>query len=175
MNNIPVTDESESDIPGKVYFLILIFSFVWLVMIFLIPLLMYSGGLPAKISAYGYQFFSTVCHQQDERSFHLFEHKLGVCSRCVSVYSGFFLGAALYPLKYRLNNISTPSVFLLIFAVTLMMFDVLFDVSGIAANTFYSRSVTGFIVGFVLPYYLIPGFIKFFTEVHSFLRNKFST
>jgi uncharacterized membrane protein len=175
MSSISEKEDSGSDIPKKVYLMILSISFIWLVLIIFIPMLMYSGGLSAKISSYGYQFFSTVCHQQDERSFHLFEHKLAVCSRCVSIYAGFFLGTALYPLKFRLNNFITPSVWILILAVSLILIDVILDITGIFANTFYSRSVTGFITGFVLPLYLIPGFVKFFSEVYSFLRNKAST
>ncbi len=175
MIKFPANDSPGSDIPKKVYFIILIFSFLWLIIIFMIPVLMHAGGFPAEISEFGYRFFSTVCHQQDERSFHIFEYKLGVCSRCVSIYAGFFLGTVLYPLKYKLGNSDTPSLWILLSASMLLLLDVLLDSAGIVSNSFFSRSVTGFIIGTVLPLYLIPGFVKFFCEVHSFLRNKVST
>lgn len=167
--------ESETDVSNKVYFTILTLSFIWLVMIFLVPVLEDSGGVPEKISSLIYLFFSKVCHQQDERSFHLLEHKLGVCSRCTFIYAGFFAGTALYPLKYRLSNTNTPALWILICAVIVLFADVALDSAGISANTFSSRSVTGFIIGIVLPLYLIPGFVKFFSEVLTFLRNKVST
>ena len=167
-------DIPEYEISKKVYFIILVFSFLWLLMIFLTPLLQHAGGFPEKLSDFGYLFFSKVCHQQEERSFHLFESKLGVCSRCVFIYAGFFLGTAYYPLKYRLSNIYPPSVWILIAAVLLLSIDVVLDNTGIIPNSFLSRSVTGSIIGFVLPLYIIPGFVKFFCEIFSFLRNKFS-
>ena len=166
---------SEIDVSTNADFTIFTMSLIWLAVIFLVPVLMDYGGVPEKISSYIYLFFSKVCHQQDERSFHLLDHKLGVCSRCTLIYAGFFLGTALYPLKYSLSNSNTPALWILITAVIILFADVALDSAGISANTFSSRSVTGFIIGFVLPLYLIPGFVKFFSEVFTFLRNKVST
>ena len=173
-----ITFENNIDIDyklaKKVYFSIFAITSFWLLMIFLAPLFLELGGVFSKISSLIYVFFSKVCHQDDSRSFHLLEHKLGVCSRCVWIYIGFFIATSLYPLKYKLNNSITPSVWFLIFAAVLLFLDVLFDKIGVLENTFLSRSVTGFIIGFVLPFYIIPGFVKFFYEIHSFLRNKAS-
>lgn len=158
----------------KIYFIILIFSFFWLVLIFLAPLFLMIGGSFGNISSFIYLFFSKVCHQNEGRSFHIFEHKLGVCSRCVSVYTGFFLGVLLYPLKYKFNNINAPSILYLLIPITLLFIDVILDSFGIMKNTFFTRSVTGLLLGVALPLFIIPGFVKFFYEVHSFLRNKVS-
>lgn len=155
-----------------VYYVILGFSFLWLSLILLAPLLANSGGFPEKISSYIYLFFSKVCHQQDERSFHFFEHRLGVCSRCVWIYAGFLAGCIIYPLKYKLTNVSPPSLIFLVIALAFLLLDVILDSFGVLTNTFLTRSVTGFLIGAVLPLYIIPGFIKFFDEVNSFLRNK---
>jgi uncharacterized membrane protein len=170
--NIPMVDYS---LAKKIYYTILWFGFFWVLLIFLAPLFMELGGVFEKISSIIYIFFSKVCHQSDERSFHFLEHRLGVCSRCVWIYTGFFLGTVLYPLKYKLNNTNPPSVWILGTAFLILMSDVIFDISGILNNTFLSRSLTGFVMGFVLPFYIIPGFVKFFYEVHSFLRKKIST
>ncbi len=164
----------DTHLAKKIYYIFLIFSFIWLTMIFLAPLFMSMGGAFEKISSVLYLFFSKVCHQQDNRSFHLFDHTLGVCSRCVWIYGGFFIGSALYPIKFKLNNTSPASVWFLIFPVITLMLDVIFDSLGIISNTFFTRSVTGFLVGFALPFYLIPGFVKFFYEINSYLRNKVS-
>ncbi|MEP7146097.1 MAG: DUF2085 domain-containing protein [bacterium] len=157
-----------------VYIIFLIFSFIWLLMIFLAPLFISMGGIFEQVSSVLYLFFSGVCHQQDIRSFHLLDHKLGVCSRCCWIYGGFFIGTVLYPLKFRLNNIKPISVWFLVFPVIALMLDVIFDSLAILPNTFFTRSVTGFLIGIVLPFYLIPGFLKFFYEINSYLRNKVS-
>jgi uncharacterized membrane protein len=151
--------KADSGLAKKVYFIILTFSLIWLVMIFLAPLIMNSGELPSRISSFIYVFFSKVCHQEDSRSFHLAGHKLAVCSRCVWIYAGFFIGVLIYPFKYKLNNISPPSVWLLIIAIFFLICDVLSDSLGIIENTYLSRSLTGFLIGIVLPLYLLPGFI----------------
>ena len=66
-----------------------------------------------------------------------------------------------------------PLVYLFVAAIILFL-DVMLDTAGIISNTFFSRSATGFLMGFILPFYIIPGFIKFFDEVNSFVRNKLS-
>ena len=93
---------NDDNISKKVYYIILIFSFLWLLLIFLAPVLKDMGGIFADISSYLYMFFSPVCHQEDARSFHIFSEKIGVCSRCLWIYSGFTAGTVLYPLKYKL-------------------------------------------------------------------------
>lgn len=156
----------------KIYLAILFFTGIWLILIFLAPFLSESNGFFKSVSTFIYLFFSKVCHQDDVRSFHLFGHNLGVCSRCVWVYTGFFIGTVIYPLKYKLNNINPPSVFFLFIAVFILMTDVILDSAGILYNTFFTRSMSGFIIGFTLTLYIIPGFIKFFYEVQTFLKNK---
>lgn len=163
-----------NNLSRKVYFTFFIFSLAWLLLIFIAPAFAALGGSFESVSSYIYLFFSKVCHQSEDRSYHMFEHMLGVCSRCVWIYVGFFLGISFYPLKYKLNNTDLPPMLYLFVASVILLLDVLFDMLGIFSNTFFSRSVTGFLIGFVLPFYLLPGFVKFFDEVHSFVRNKLS-
>ena len=174
MQNFQDNPKVDYHLARKVYFIILFFSLIWLLLVFAAPVLAASGGVYSDISSYIYIFFSSVCHQDDLRSFHIFGYELAVCSRCVSIYTGFFFGAVLYPVKFRLNNVIPPSVWFLIAALLLMLIDVLLDNSGYWSNTFLTRSLTGFVMGIVLPFYLIPGFVKFYYEVHSFLRKKIS-
>jgi len=164
----------DHNLSKKVYFTFFTFSLIWLLLIFLAPLFASLGGMFEKISSYIYIFFSKVCHQNEDRSFHLFEHMLGVCSRCVWIYVGIFIGTSFYPLKYRLNNTNLPSLVYLFVAAIILLLDVMLDAIGILPNTFFSRSATGFLIGFVLPFYIIPGYVKFFDEVHSFVRSKLS-
>lgn len=170
----PENPQIELNLAKKVYFTFLAFSFIWILLIFLAPILAVSDGITGKFSDFIYIFFSGVCHQDIERSFHVSGHILGVCSRCVMVYIGFFIGVLVYPFIYKLNNSDQPNLLLLFFFTFLLFLDVFLDMTDILKNTFFSRSVTGFLIGLVLPFYLIPGFVKFFYEINSFLRSKMS-
>ena len=167
-----IPEEAQSKL---VYCFILLFSFIWLVLISLAPLLTGLEGHYEKTGSLIYFFFSKTCHQEDARSFHLFGEKMAVCSRCLGIYAGFFIGTCLYPWKFKLNNIIPPSVYFLIIAIVLLIIDVILDQFNLLKNTFASRSITGFIAGVILPFFIIPGFVRFYYEVESFLRNKVST
>ncbi|HMQ69720.1 MAG TPA: DUF2085 domain-containing protein [Ignavibacteria bacterium] len=173
--NFSENEYIDSVFSKKIYLIILLFTTLWVLLIFLAPFLMATGETGEKISSVIYLFFSKVCHQDDGRSFHMFGHILGVCSRCVWIYSGFFTGILSYPLIKKINNVKLPSVWFLIIPVVILGADVFADITGILKNTFFSRSVTGFIIGFTLVFFLYPGFLKFFYEVNLFLKNKLST
>ena len=130
------------------------------------------GGTFAKISFFIYYFFSPVCHQLDDRSFHIFGYELAVCSRCASIYVGFLLGTLFYPMKFKLTNTELPPVWFLMLPVVLLCIDVFADVLGIFKNTFGTRTISGAYIGFVLPFFLIPGFVKFFNDTANYITNK---
>jgi len=91
----------------------------------------------------------------------------------MSIYLGFLFAVILYPIKYKLNNIQMPSIWVLLIPVFLIASDALFDLFGIFANSFLTRSITGAIAGFALPFFLIPGFVKLVSDVSkNFLRKQ---
>jgi len=167
------SSEAEISFSKKIYFLILNFSIIWIILIIAAPLLFNFGGIFKIPSEYLYLFYSKTCHQFESRSFFLYGVPLAVCSRCFMIYAGFLTGVIVYPFKYNYDNISVPGLSLLFIAVILISADVLLDMTGIFHNTFLTRSVTGFIIGIVLPIYLIPGIVRFSNEVFSFLKNKY--
>jgi len=156
----------------KVYFAILIFIIIWNSLIFAAPLLIDKGGIFTLSSEFIYALFSRTCHQIDGRSFHIAGFKLAVCSRCVSVYIAFFLGCVVYPMIKKIDNKTLPSLWYLMIPFALLILDVGLDLLDILENTFISRSITGGLMGFVLPFYLIPGFVNFFSEVGDFFNQK---
>lgn len=153
------------------YSIILITSFCWCSSIILAPMLIDKGGFASKFAAGTYYFFSSYCHQAEARSFHLFGHQLAVCSRCTSIYFSFLLGVIAYPFFHRLNNITLPKIFPLIIAGCLLAADAVLDIMGIMNNTFLTRTVTGGFLGLLLPFYLIPGFVKVTGDIESALRK----
>lgn len=69
--------------------LIAIGALAWVALIVLAPL------LQPMIAALVYGVGSFICHQIPERSFHLAGSQLPVCGRCVGIYVGFAMAAAL--------------------------------------------------------------------------------
>jgi len=64
-----------------------------------LPLATYTASRP-QIGAGPYVFAlavymvgGAVCHQRDERSFHLWAHQMPVCARCAGIYAGAAVGA----------------------------------------------------------------------------------
>ncbi|MFC2093302.1 DUF2085 domain-containing protein [Bacteroidota bacterium] len=158
-------------IAKRVYVTILMIILVWCLLIFAAPALWDLGGVFTKISFLIYQLFATTCHQLDDRSFHIFGMKFGVCSRCTSIYIGFLLSTVVYPFFHRIDNKKLPAIWYLLVAALLLLIDSSLEIFHFQNSTFFTRSATGFILGFVLPFYLIPGFVNFVQEVVAVLKS----
>lgn len=150
--------------PKVIYSVILVLALIWCAGIFIAPEWADMPGIRGSVSEFFYKFFSSSCHQLDDRSFHIGGHKLGVCSRCTSIYLGFLLGILLYPFIRKTSNLDMPSLWILFAAVALMGVDVGLDILDIVKNTFITREITGAIIGLVLPFFIIPGTIRVFEE-----------
>ncbi|HMV51274.1 MAG TPA: DUF2085 domain-containing protein [Blastocatellia bacterium] len=151
-----------------VYAALFLFSLAWLGLIFAPPQLMAAGHwLSATVL---YKGFSAVCHQIPERSFHLHDFPLAVCSRCTGIYVGFMLGLMLYPFVRSLRAEIMPHRRWLLLAAAPMLTDFGGGVLGLFTNTFFSRTATGALLGSVAAFYLQPAFISTFqnfsTEIH---------
>lgn len=147
-----------------IYIIIVAVSIIWCAGILIAPLWSSESGLRGSASDFFYSFYAKSCHQLDSRSFHIGEHKLGVCSRCTSIYFGFLLGVLVYPFVRKLNNIDLPSLLYLFVGVVLLVIDVGLDLLDIFKNTFFTREITGSVIGVILPFYIIPGTIRVFYE-----------
>ena len=97
-----------------------------------------------------YLFYSWVCHQDPFRSFDFMGAQMGVCSRCIGIYSAFALGFWLKAITARFEIWPHKDLalgFLFLFA-GLNGFDVLINALDIWTNTHYSRLLLG--IGFGL-------------------------
>lgn len=90
----------------------------------------------------------------------------------MSIYLGFLFAVILYPIKYKLSNVNLPSIWVLLIPVILIGSDALFDSFGIFSNSFLTRSVTGAMAGSVLPFFLIPGFVKLVHDMSGIFSKK---
>ena len=141
------------DTTRRSYSILLSLVALWCGMIVLAPLLQ---GTSESASSLIYKFFSRICHQLDERSFHVAGAKFAVCIRCSSIYFAFFAGLAFYPFVKGLMNRATPGLRWLFFASIPMFLDVFLSLTGIHTSTDATRLVTGGIFGFALPWYIMP-------------------
>jgi uncharacterized membrane protein len=150
----------------KIYVIFLSVTFLWTLSVYAVPAFESFGGVWKTIADYGYVFFSTTCHQLDNRSFFIFGNKVAVCSRCVSVYSAFLAGVILYPFLRSLENIKLPSLWILLLFALFLFLDAVLDYLDILKNTFVTRAITGSLIGVLLPFYLIPGTVNFANEIY---------
>ena len=119
------------------------------------PLLRAGGFEAAAGSVYG--AFTLLCHQMDERSFHVAGFKLAVCARCFGLYVGVLLGALLYPLARPLARRDLPARGWLIAAAVPTSVDFALGFFGLWENTHASRFLTASLLGVVVAFYLVPG------------------
>jgi len=112
----------------------------------------------SKISDIAYYFFHPVCHQSPERSFFIYDHKLGVCARCTGIYLGILILTILYPIFRSADDISTPSKYYLIACIIPMAIDGGTQITGLRESFNELRFATGFIFGGTLTFYLVPVF-----------------
>lgn len=141
------------DTTRRTYIAMLSLVALWCGMVVAAPLL---GGVSEGTASAVYKFFSRICHQLEERSFHIAGGQFAVCIRCSAIYFAFFLGVMVYGAVRGLANRSTPPLYLLSVASFPMLVDVLLNITGIHASTNATRLVTGSLFGFALPWYVLP-------------------
>lgn len=130
---------------------------LWVLLILVPPIAQYEGL--QNISNPLYTFFSYICHQIPERSFHILGHQFGVCSRCFGVYFGLLVGFLIYPLWRRIDDIEPPTRFWLFLSLMPIGIDWSLGVFGIWENTHLSRFITGLILGVACATYIVPALV----------------
>ena len=151
-----------------IWWLVLVASSILFVsLIIAAPLFAAHGdhGLALNI----YHPFGFICHQLPERSFFISGHKLAVCSRCTGLYFGFTCALLLYPLLRSLRVAHTPHRKWLIAAAIPLVIDFLLTFVGVWENTHTTRFVTGFILGAVVVFYVMPAVVEL--SVRSWRRR----
>lgn len=139
---------------------------LWVSLILAAPITRYNGA--ESIADPLYHFFSYICHQISERSFHFHEHQFAVCSRCFGFYSGFLLGFIAYPFFRSVSSTESFSRIWLFAAMIPIGIDFSLTFFGIWENTHLTRSVTGGILGLACAFFIIPALI----EINNLLRMK---
>jgi len=113
-----------------------------------------GSDFPATV---GYFFFSGVCHQLPERSFHLWGEPLAVCARCSGVYAGFLAGALLFPVIRRRLKREFPPAWVLGAAILPAAADFGLARLGVHDSGNALRLITGLIPGMAVSFFILPG------------------
>ena len=125
------------------------------------------------IASWLYSFFSYICHQLPERSFHMIGEQFGVCSRCFGVYFGLFLGIAAYPVWRGIDNTEPIARFWLFLSLVPVSIDWSLTAFGIWENTQASRFITGSILGIACATFIMPAAVEI--ARNSFLKRSRSS
>lgn len=142
----------------KVWVVSSIVVFLWVFLIVLAPVAKMNGFV--GISALLYKFFSYICHQISERSFHVEGEQFAVCSRCFGVYFGLLTGFLIYPLWRKIDEIEPPPRFWLFLSLIPIGIDWSLTIFGIWENTQASRVLTGAILGVTCATFIIPALVE---------------
>ena len=131
---------------------------VWLLLIVLPPIFAANGQ--TSFSSPLYLFFSNLCHQMPDRSFHILEHQLAVCSRCFGVYFGLLAGLIAYPLWRNIENIDPLPRLWLFASMVPIGIDWSLGMLDIWQNNHASRFITGLILGVGCATYIMPALVE---------------
>jgi uncharacterized membrane protein len=117
------------------------------------PVLQAHGHSAAALLAYFP--FSFICHQIPGRSFSVLQYPFAVCHRCFGIYAGLLLGS-IFSISYRSLSWRTRRLAIVAAALPLLL-DTLLPLAGLWTNTWWSRSCTGILLGWLLSPLLIQG------------------
>lgn len=144
----------------KVWIISTLLALGWVFLILLAPIGMANGF--ENTSKAIYKGFGVICHQIDERSFHIENHQFAVCTRCFGVYFGLLFGFWIYPLLRKIEDIEPLPRFWLFLSMIPIGVDWALGVFGIWENTAYSRFITGLILGAACAIFIVPALVEIF-------------
>ncbi|MGB9893259.1 MAG: DUF2085 domain-containing protein [Candidatus Saccharicenans sp.] len=110
-----------------------------------------------RLAEFFYYLYSPLCHQRPDRCYLILGQALAVCSRCLGIYSGFFLISFFYPLfsqKFKHWVHSRP--YLIVITALPMVLDVSAGLLKLWSSSLILKSATGFIWSSCLPFYWFP-------------------
>jgi len=142
--------------PRLTYLTILLGALLWCGAILLAPVCAAAGGTPARVASFIYRFYQPICHQISDRSLHLLGGPIAVCIRCSAIYFAFLAATLFYPLVRSVSRPDIPARRWLVLSLLPMVLDVAAGAAGLHEITSLTRTISGALVGAVLPFYLIP-------------------
>lgn len=149
----------------KVYNAYILIMLAFNLLIWITPLLAMSNN---PFVGPIYAAFKLICNQLSERSLCISSnlsindcssssgYQFPVCSRCMAIYAAMLIGGLAMPFLWDKDSRQTPNVWILILAAIPIGIDGLTQLFGFRESTNEIRIITGTIIGFVIPFFLIP-------------------
>lgn len=95
-------------------------------------------------------------------------YKMTVCSRDVAIYGAMLLGLLILPFIWKIGTEDWPNKWILVAAAVPTAIDGTTQLFGLRESTNALRLWTGFIIGIVLPFYILP----ILNSLYAFLQEK---
>jgi uncharacterized membrane protein len=118
-----------------------------------------------------YRFFGLFCHQDPDRSFHLFGQQFACCERCAAIYGSVALCGLLFACtRSRIRN---PRYVELVLLVSPVVLDGMAVGSGLYGGNVVMRVITGTLFGLAVVWFLYPRFDAGFAAMRTRLETLF--
>lgn len=140
-----------------VYIVSLCVTFIWLVLIFIGPLLYKLPENFTFLADIYYFLFHFTCHQFPQRCYWLFDYQLPVCVRCLGIYLGAFLGLLIMPIFMHIKSSKFPSKWWLILCFLPIGIDGISSTIHLYSSPHWLRLITGLLCGGVAMLFILPG------------------
>lgn len=135
--------------------------------VILAPILRALGYGGAAKPIYG--FFGLFCHQDPDRSFHLFGQQFACCERCAAIYGSIALFGLLF--AFGRDQIRRPTHVAMVLLVSPVVLDGMAVGSGLYGGNAVMRVITGALFGLAMIWFLYPRFETGFRV----MRNRIET
>ena len=119
-------------------------------------------------------FFATVCHQRDDRSFHIYGEKMACCHRCFAIYGGLFAAGLLFVyLRSVKPDVRPLRAFWAALLCAPIAVDGLGQLGGAWESTWYLRSASGLLFAVAISWFLLPFLDRGFARMRRDLELLF--
>lgn len=133
---------------------------------------LFGAGGHRTLATILYTMFRPLCHQRDDRSFHLNGEKMACCERCAAIYAGMALFGLLFLIaRGRIARLGWRGFAL---AALPMAIDGLTQLIGLRESSTLLRVLTGALFGIGLVWLLLPYLEVGFADMRAQLERRFA-
>lgn len=143
------------------YVVILSGGILWGLLILSVPFLAEGNQNSRKISVMIRLFFSPICHQNPDRSFHCNDHPLPLCARCSGIYTGFLLGSLGYPLLRKFKKLHSGSFWVLLFGALPTVLEFSITITRLSNSNSWIRGITGLFLGGSIAFIILSILVEY--------------
>ena len=118
-----------------------------------------------------YGFFGLFCHQDPDRSFHLFGQQFACCERCAAIYGSIALFGLLF--AFGRGQVRRPGYLAMVLLVSPVVLDGMAVGSGMYGGNAVIRVISGSLFGLAMIWFLYPRFEAGFDTIRTRIETLF--